>query len=105
MDKTWSTIIAVAVGLLLGFSAGLTTTNALAPDIPRCQEDQVLVGVGYFDEGLWSDYACGPAVDDIVIKALPRFLEKSTPEPEPTPEIQPTWIPAGGKIRSPQMPK
>ena len=34
--------------------------------IPQCHEDVVLVGVGDFENGRWSSYACGPAVDDFV---------------------------------------
>lgn len=44
----------------------------LAPDgpdspdgmLPRCTEDAVLVGTGSFDDGRWTEYQCGPAVDD-----------------------------------------
>jgi hypothetical protein len=35
-----------------------------APIIPQCPEDSVLVGTGAFDNGRWSAYVCGPAVDD-----------------------------------------
>lgn len=34
------------------------------PTLPQCQEDVVIVGVGDFENGRWSDYECGPAVDD-----------------------------------------
>ena len=34
------------------------------PEIPRCQEDTVLVGQGDFVRGQWSRYECGPALDD-----------------------------------------
>jgi hypothetical protein len=32
--------------------------------VPRCQEDQVLVGYGQFEAGRWTGYKCGPALDD-----------------------------------------
>ena len=32
--------------------------------IPQCQEDAVLVGVGDFENGRWTRYVCGPALDD-----------------------------------------
>lgn len=32
--------------------------------IPRCEEDQVIVGVGAYTDGRWSVYECGPALDD-----------------------------------------
>lgn len=35
-----------------------------APVLPRCHEDQVIVGIGQFDDGLWSEYQCGPSLDD-----------------------------------------
>lgn len=34
------------------------------PAIPACEEDAVLIGVGDFEQGRWSAYTCGPAVDD-----------------------------------------
>lgn len=34
------------------------------PVIPVCEEDQVLMGTGEFKNGQWSQYTCGPAVDD-----------------------------------------
>jgi len=40
--------------------------------IPKCQEDVVLVGVGQidgtgtFENGRWTAYACGPALDDFL---------------------------------------
>ena len=35
-----------------------------ADPIPRCYEDQVLVGIGQFDTGRYETYVCGPAMDD-----------------------------------------
>ena len=32
--------------------------------IPRCPEDEVLVGAGSFTNGRWTWYSCGPARDD-----------------------------------------
>ena len=53
------TLIFIAT-LLVGGTAGYMLV------IPRCSEDVVLVGEGEFDAGRWSDYSCGPAVDDLV---------------------------------------
>lgn len=39
---------------------------ALIYTLPQCAEDVVLVGVGDFENGRWSSYVCGPAVDDYV---------------------------------------
>lgn len=33
-------------------------------ELPRCQKDSVLVGVGNFEYGYWDSYECGPAADD-----------------------------------------
>jgi hypothetical protein len=33
--------------------------------IPPCAEDVVIIGVGSFEDGRWTAYACGPAADDL----------------------------------------
>jgi hypothetical protein len=52
---------AIAAWILLVI---LAATLFIQPLLPRCEEDQVLVGYGDFEHGRWSAYACGPAVDD-----------------------------------------
>ena len=37
---------------------------ACSPSLPRCEEDQYIVGSGKFEDGAWASYGCGPAVDD-----------------------------------------
>ena len=32
--------------------------------IQRCPEDSVLLGQGQYQDGQWSSYVCGPAIDD-----------------------------------------
>jgi hypothetical protein len=32
--------------------------------MPHCQEDEALVGSGDFENGQWTSYVCGGAVDD-----------------------------------------
>lgn len=32
--------------------------------MPQCQEDEALVGSGDFENGRWTSYVCGGAVDD-----------------------------------------
>jgi hypothetical protein len=39
-------------------------TMGFSPSIPQCAEDAVVVGSGSFDNGRWSEYRCGPSVDD-----------------------------------------
>ena len=46
----------------------LTLTS---PAIPQCAEDAVLVGAGAFDNGRWSAFVGGPAVDDYIIRDFP----------------------------------
>jgi hypothetical protein len=55
-----SKAIAFALVALVVWVATLT----LAPQMPRCPEDAVLVGVGDFSNGTWQGYECGPALDD-----------------------------------------
>lgn len=33
--------------------------------IPQCVEDAVIVGAGDYVDGRWSEYVCGPSVDDM----------------------------------------
>ena len=59
----FTVLIAVVISLLL------LTTSAISDDlpnieIPTCPEDSVLVGTGNFYDGHWTNYACGPSVDD-----------------------------------------
>jgi hypothetical protein len=35
--------------------------------IPACQEDAVIVGQGDFVEGYWTEYVCGPSLDDFEV--------------------------------------
>lgn len=51
----------LALGFAFGFMAGGSDASEA---IPTCTEDSVLVGTGNFESGRWSDYVCGPAVDD-----------------------------------------
>ena len=70
-----STILqAVKVGIVAALFA-LTVflgASVLAADrqargerqVPQCVEDAVLIGKGDFENGRWTGYECGPAVDD-----------------------------------------
>ena len=54
---------AILAGVLaLAFAAGLTVGRDAT--VPRCPEDASLAGVGSFEHGRWSQYRCGPTVDD-----------------------------------------
>ena len=53
-------VLAILVGYLYAAKCGNT--------IPRCAEDVVLVGIGQFDNGRWTNYVCGPALDDFLVR-------------------------------------
>jgi hypothetical protein len=53
----------VIVLWLAGISI-LVVMGTQAYFLPACQEDSVLVGQGQFRGGRWTEYVCGPAVDD-----------------------------------------
>ena len=44
--------------------AGIAATVGYELRVPQCQEDVVLIGQGDFEHGRWTQYTCGPAVDD-----------------------------------------
>lgn len=67
-------VIAAVVAITFGGSASVrpapspepTPVPAITREVPACAEDVVLVGQGDFVDGYWSEYVCGPAVDDYV---------------------------------------
>lgn len=63
-EKLVATTVVCVFALILVFIMG-TAINA-TPDVSRCAEDVVLVGCGEFEEGRWSYYICGPALDDFI---------------------------------------
>ena len=72
--------LALGTGLLM-FALGtataqsIPTTASLAPVIPACPEDAVIVGEGNFVNGRWDSYTCGHAMDDLVIGGIGQPLE------------------------------
>lgn len=69
MDDFVGGILITLVGLLL-IGLLVTTVAGMSDDLanfelPRCQEDQVLVGEGNFEDGYWEGYVCGPTLDDV----------------------------------------
>ncbi len=58
------TILIIILAILVGY---LYVTRCGDP-IPRCAEDVVVLGVGQFDNGLWTHYVCGPALDDFPVR-------------------------------------
>lgn len=53
--------VVVAALVLFGTFMGDDLPNR---EVPRCNEDAVLVGEGRFEFGAWTQYRCGPALDD-----------------------------------------
>lgn len=35
-----------------------------SPTVPHCPEDATIIGFGDYDNGHWTHYGCGPALDD-----------------------------------------
>ncbi len=64
MDIIDRHIVAMLIIVLALFFMLLGGTIGYMAVIPRCSEDVVLVGAGSFDAGRWTQYTCGPAVDD-----------------------------------------
>ena len=67
--KIRATVFAHVAGTLVGGLLAITIlwlieVNRTYRYIPPCPEDSVISGYGDFDLGRWSNYECGPAVDD-----------------------------------------
>lgn len=66
MDRTKSDtillswFIAAVLIVVLSVIIAVTFYNTMNPNIfiPKCQEDEVLMGVGEFDDGRWDRYIC-----------------------------------------------
>ena len=59
LDKAMTVLLGVLLVVLLA----VLVASAPAP-LPKCQEDAVIVGYGQFEKGVWTEYRCGPALDD-----------------------------------------
>jgi len=70
MNPTRFLATLVLVWILAAAALGVLLENANAR-IPRCEEDQVIVGTGDFAAGQWTSYVCGPAVDDYIEGSQP----------------------------------
>ena len=54
-------IIAIAI-FILAITAATYIGRLMY--IPQCHEDAVIVGIGDFENGRWTEYICGPSLDD-----------------------------------------
>jgi hypothetical protein len=64
MRTFWLVLPALVVMSVFFALAIIVGTMGFSPSIPQCAEDAVVVGSGSFDNGRWSEYRCGPSVDD-----------------------------------------
>ena len=55
----------LTLGIVLIFASFAIASIVMVPSIPKCEEDQVLVGTGSFEYGRWTGYECGPALDNL----------------------------------------
>ena len=64
-DTLPNTFISLALLFAIVFISLSIAIRISEPNtIPQCAEDVVLVGIGDFEDGRWTSYICGPAVDD-----------------------------------------
>jgi len=64
-ERQTITAIALLLTVLLLITLSLLIIHLYTIySIPQCSEDAVIVGVGDFVNGRWSQYVCGPALDD-----------------------------------------
>ena len=69
--------IAVSLALLFTLTNGEKTNNTI--EIPTCQEDEVITGVGDFGpDGYWGAYKC-EQIDTLFCFTLYHFLELRGP--------------------------
>ena len=65
--KTIDAVLLTIVATLFVLSAGWAVWSfgeTSRPPVARCAEDAVLVGTGEYENGWWTEYECGPALDD-----------------------------------------
>lgn len=68
--KAFILVVVSLTGIIIGIVAMTSViyndrmARGAAYYLPACPEDAVLVGTGSFENGRWTDYECGPAVDD-----------------------------------------
>ena len=60
----YTALVVLCVVGLIGAASLVIDVMVTGMSMPQCQEDQVLLGTGDFNEGRWSSYECGPAADD-----------------------------------------
>lgn len=64
-------LVVCALIVALAITAAIDDVVVQGPLIADCPEDSLLRGTGQFEDGQWTSYVCGPAVDDRVITVQP----------------------------------
>ena len=63
--KLLESLFAFVIIFSIVFFGFLAMVDWQHSDIPRCDEDAVIIGAGEYANGRWSQYVCGPSVDDM----------------------------------------
>lgn len=58
MNLSRSDTVVIFIALVALVLALIGPPWSHVPTVPSCQEDEVVVGVGDFDNGYWSGYEC-----------------------------------------------
>ena len=62
MKLLYAATLLVLILIILAFVVAIPL---LAVDtMPYCSEDEAIMGIGEFENGRWSAYVCGPALDN-----------------------------------------
>lgn len=64
LEKLNVALYLVLVLCIILLASYAVLVGSLTRVVPTCSEDAVLVGCGDFENGRWTYYICGPAVDD-----------------------------------------
>ena len=63
LDQYIQNFTACLLAILVTFAIFALVRDG-TPTVPACVEDSVIVGFGEYENGYWTHYSCGPAVDD-----------------------------------------
>lgn len=77
--ESWSDIIIirvliVVIGVLIVVAAAFAGFHRGV--LPRCEEDKVIVGVGSFEHGYWSEYQCAVGEPNALIPDGVEYLTR-----------------------------
>lgn len=58
LEENTAVAVLLAAMAVLVFMVAYVALIGWAPPVPHCQEDQIIVGAGDFENGLWDHYHC-----------------------------------------------